>query len=660
MRFLTIATLCLVLASCAEHEQSPDVTQVWSEPPAGIATEATRRVNISVGEALPLADQSEYADARRGFVARIEAGSIQNDDGAVVWDIPQFEFLQGPAPDTVNPSLWRQAQLTAEHGLFEVADGVWQVRGYDLSVMTIIKGDTGWIVTDPLTTIETAAAAMALVTQSLGERPISAVIYTHSHADHFGGARGIVSEEDIEQRGVEIFAPIGFSDHAVSENVVAGNHMARRAAMMFGDTIARSADGHVSSGLGPALPRGTVSLVLPTEEIAGRGTKRVIDGVEVEFIDAAGTEAPAGLMFYLPEKGALCAGDVILPAMHNLLTLRGAKVRDALEWSRVIDYVLAEYGDKIDVILASHNWPTWGRDNVQQFLKNQRDIYRYIHDQTLRQANAGATMTEAAEAIDEPAFMRDGFKTRSYYGTLNHNSKAVFQFYYGWWGGVPAEYNRLPHETTAPRYVQAMGGAEAVLATGISAFEKGDYRWAAEIFNHLVFAEPGNKSALGWLAAAYEQLGFQAESGAWRSYYLAGASELRNGVPEGLNAQTRSADLLRAIPTLALFDAMAVRFNPRKMTRDPFVVNFVFGDTDEAVAVHVGADLVVPRMGREEGASATITMDRSVFNRVLLQEVDMRMQVVQGKIRIEGDRGAPTAFFQSLDEVELGFPVVTP
>lgn len=661
-----IAGLCAALAAaCGQQPETRQTTEPSATaieaglPTPGSATAATQQANADLAARLDLSQGSDGEDARRDRLAFIEDEAILGADGNVVWAIPQFEFLDGDAPDTVNPSLWRQSQLSAHHGLFKVSDGIYQVRGYDLAVMSVIEGDTGWIIVDPLTATETAAAALKLVNDTLGERPVTGMLYTHSHADHFGGARGVISDEDVAA-GVPVLAPVGFSESAVSENLIAGNQMSRRATLMFGNTLPRSTTAHVGSGLGPGLPNGTISLILPTEEIDGRGTVRVIDGVTFEFIDAAGTEAPAEFMFYLPEKRALCTAEVATATFHNVLTPRGAKVRDALKWSRAIDYVLAEYGARSDVVFASHHWPTWGQENIVGFLESQRDIYRYVHDQTLRNANAGATMVEAAEAVEEPDFQADDFTTRGYYGTLNHNAKAVYQHYFGWWGGVPAEYNRLPHEVTASRYVDAMGGADAVLSIGQDAFASGDYRWAAELFNHLVFADPDNKDGRDWLSATYEQLGFQAESGAWRSYYLTGAAELRRGLPNVGNPQLGNADFLKAVPSLDLFDSLASRYNPSKMDRDPFAVVFAFPDTGETISLLVETSVLVPRQGGVDTPAATVTIDRHDFDRLILGDAQPLGLMTSGKMKIQGQRGAVSAMFESLDQPDFWFNTVTP
>jgi alkyl sulfatase BDS1-like metallo-beta-lactamase superfamily hydrolase len=663
MRILIAGMGMALLAACGQEEAPPpEPSPAAIEaglPTPGTATAFTKQANAELAARLDLSQGSDGEDARRDRLAYIEDDAILNADGEIVWAIPQFEFLDDDAPDTVNPSLWRQSQLAAHHGLFKVTDGIYQVRGYDLSVMSVIEGETGWILVDPLTATETAAAALKLVNDTLGQRPVTGVLYTHSHADHFGGARGVISDEDVAA-GVPVLAPIGFSESAVSENLIAGNQMSRRATLMFGNTLPRGTRAHVGSGLGPGLPNGTVSLLLPTEEIEGRGTVRVIDGVTFEFIDAAGTEAPAEFMFYLPEKRALCTAEVATATFHNVLTPRGAKVRDALKWSRVIDYVLAEYGTRSDVVFASHHWPTWGQENVAGFLASQRDIYRYVHDQTLRNANAGATMVEAAEAVEEPAFQAADFTTRGYYGTLNHNAKAVYQHYFGWWGGVPAEYNRLPHEVTAARYVEAMGGAERVLEIGQAAFESGDYRWAAEVFNHVVFADPDNQEGRDWLSATYEQLGFQAESGAWRSYYLTGAAELRRGVPDVGDPNLGNADFLKAVPSLDLFDALAVRYNPAEMNQDPFSIVFNFPDRNETISLLVEEAVIVPRDGTIEDAAATVTMNRSDFDRLILREAAPLGLITGGKMKISGKRSAVSAMFDALDQPDFWFNTVEP
>ncbi|MCA1748173.1 MAG: MBL fold metallo-hydrolase [Sphingomonadales bacterium] len=655
MTYRPILSLAALLAGPAFAQ-----SDIRSAPPPGEATQATRTANAAVADRLPLSDPSDLADATRGRIAQIEGGEIRDAEGNLVWSSAALDFLQQPAPATANPSLWRQSRLAAEHGLFEVVDGIWQVRGYDLSVMTVIRGESGWIVIDPLTTVEAARAALALVNDTLGARPVSALIYTHSHADHFGGARGIVEEEEIAARDIPVLAPIGFAEAAVAENLLAGTHMSRRATLMFGRIIPPGPASHIGSGLGPGLAGGSVSLVLPTEEIEGRGERRLVDGVAFEFVDAAGTEAPAELMFYLPDSRALHTAEVATTTFHNVLTMRGAEVRDALAWSRAIDDVLQRYGGEAEVMLASHHWPTWGNAELRAQLARQRDVYRYVHDQVLRRANSGATMVEAAEAIGEPGFMSEAFDARGYYGSLNHNAKAVYQQYFGWWGGVMADFHRLPHEQSAARYVEAMGGAEAVVARGIEAYDAGDYRWAAELLNHAVFADHENEQARSWLAAAYEQMGFQAESGAWRSYYLGAAQELRGGPPSAEPPALGNADFLRAVPTIQLFDMLASRYAPERLTRDPFALQFAFTDTGETVALEIGEAVMVPRLAEAEDPAATLTLSRANFEALLLRTRPPMQMMQAGELRIEGDPTALLALFQLLEQPNFWFATQVP
>lgn len=632
-------------------------TDIPEAPKPGHVSNSTKRMNAALAKRLPLSDQQDFEDASRGFLAAISAPAILDDKGIPVWEIAQYDFVTGQAPETVNPSLWRQGELVAKHGLFEVAPGLYQVRGYDLSVMTLIEGRSGWIIIDPLTNVETARAALKLANDTLGAKPVSALLYTHSHADHFGGAKGVLPDGAGD---VPVIAPRHFSKEAVSENVLAGNHMTRRATLMFGSTLPRNATGHVSSGLGPGLPRGNVSLILPTEELGTGVTKKTIDGVKFEFMDMGGTEAPSEFIFYLPDFKALHTAEVASGTFHNVLTPRGAKSRDALAWSQGIDAMLAEYGVQSDIVLASHHWPKWGTERVQTHLRNQRDIYRYVHDATLRAANSGSGMIEAAEKMEAPKFLDEDFGARGYYGTLNHNSKAVYQHYFGWWSGVPAEYHKLPPEQSAVKYVAAMGGADAVLKQGIKAYETGDFRWAAEILNHLVFAKKGGQPAKDWLAATYEQMGYQAESGAWRSYYLTGAQELRVGLVARNVANPGSADVLRSVPTRTLLDAMAVRFDGSKVSKTPKSLNFVFTDTDEEFTIEVNRSTALARPGLSGEPAATVTLSRTSFNKLLGQQAEFGELMKTGDIKLSGNPLAARDYLTALETPELWFNIVEP
>lgn len=634
-------------------------TTAYAAPPEGVATEATKKANADFGARLPIADQTDFENANRGFLAKIEE-PILNEDGSVAWDVNQFDFVKGDAPDTVNPSLWRQGKLNSIHGLFEVMPGIYQFRGYDLAQMTLIAGKKGWIIVDPLTTPAPAKAGLALANKTLGKRPVSAVLFTHSHGDHYGGAYGVINKLDLANDKVQIIAPHGFVRESIGEAVVAGTAMSRRVQFQFGTSLPAGKTGHVGGGLGQALSRGDVALVPPTKSIGEDGETLTIDGITFEFMDASETEAPAEFVFYLPQFKALHSAEVATRTFHNVLTPRGALVRDTLKWSKIIDAMYAKYGAKSDVLLASHHWPTWGSENVQTALRNQRGLYRYVHDQTMRQANQGATMHELAENIGEPDFAKTDFGVRDYYGTLNHNSKAVYQRYFGWWDAVPATYHQLPPAEASKKYVTAMGGTDKALAVGEKAFESGEYRWAATVFNHIVFADPANEAAKKWLASSYEQLGFQAEAGTWRNIYLVGAKELREGNKSSGTVNSSNAKVLNSIAAIDLFDAIATRFNPAKMQGEGGIIQFTFADRKEAVNVDLGKSVLFPRAGQAEAATAQIGISRADFTRVLLRQVKPLELIQSGTMTVSGDTALMAAMFGALDPVDSQFNIVTP
>lgn len=635
-------------------------TELPSPPEVGQATSSTRVHNAQLRAALASHQSPDLADAERGLVARATEPLVLNADGSVAWDLSAYAFLDEEAPDTANPSLWRQSQLNALHGLYEVVDGIWQIRGYDLAVMTVIRGEQGWIIIDPLTTPATAAAGLALVNQHLGDRAVSAVIYTHSHADHFAGVRGVISDEDLASGQIPIIAPQGFAEEAVKENLLAGNAMIRRSQFQFGTLLPVGPSQHIGTGLGQRLSIGEVGLLLPSHEISSAGEDIIIDGIQFEFMDAADTEAPAELVFFLPQFNALCGAEVVSRTFHNLLTPRGAKARDALRWSQVIDDMLLRYGDRAEVLFNSHHWPTWGQQAVTDMLRNQRDRYRHVHDQTLRLANHGLTLHEIAEVLREPAFVEEDFAVRGYYGTLNHNAKAVYQYYFGWWDGVPANYHPHPPEAAAVRYVNAMGGRDQAMSQGIQAFESGDYRWAATLFNHVVFADVEDANARDWLAASYEQMGFQAESGAWRNYYLSAAMELRDGVPRQATLTSGNRAFYQAVPTLDLFDALAVRFDPDRFEHAPVVIQFEFPDRNEVISLDVTTAVAFPRQGEHGQAATRVTLDRSVMDQLLLGEVTVPELLSTQQLIINGRAEILFAYLSALDQFDPLFNVVTP
>ena len=496
------------------------------------ATPTTERANDAVHQAVAAFDKRDFEDATRGKLAELNDPLVKAADGRIVWDTRRYDFVKGAAPATVNPSLWRQQQLNHAQGLFKVADGIYQIRGYDIANMTLVEGQTGWIVIDTMLTEQVARAGLKLAMDTLkSSKPVVAVIYTHSHADHFGGVRGVVDEADVRSGKVKLIAPEGFMEHAIAENVLAGNAMTRRAAYMYGTTLPAGDKGSVGTGLGLALSNGAPGLIPPTQYMKKTGEELTIDGVRIQFQMAHGSEAPSEFMFYFPDKKALCLSEVATRHMHNVYTIRGAKVRDALAWSKYLNETLDLYPDA-EIAFASHHWPVWGKDNIRAYLANQRDTYRFIHDRALHLANQGQVMDELGSELFFPKGLAADASSRGYYGSLSHNLRAVYNFYLGFYDANPASLQRLPPAESAKRYVAAMGGEAAVIAAGRKAFAEGDYRWVAELVNQVVFANPANAEARALQADALEQLGYQAESATWRNAYLMGAWSLVRVVHE--------------------------------------------------------------------------------------------------------------------------------
>lgn len=627
------------------------------------ASEHTIAANRALAARLALAGGEDRAEAMRGKIAEIPDGIIMRADGGTVWDWRPYAFLDAAeAPPSINPSLWRQAQLNKIHGLFEVVPGkIWQVRGYDISVMTIVRGKTGWIIIDPLTAEESAAASWKLAMAHLPKLPIKAIIFTHSHSDHFGGVGGIVTREQVAREKIRIIAPHGFSEEAVAENVIAGSAMGRRATYMFGAFLTPGERGQVDTGLGPRLPSGTIGYMEPTETLPRTGGVRKIDGITFDFMDAGGTEAPSEFMFYIADYRALHSAEVATKTLHNVLTLRGAQVRDALFWSKVIDNALQRWGAKSDVQLASHGWPTWGQGRVASFMAGQRDIYRYIHDRTLFRANNGATLHEVADGIADAPVQGGAFDTRGYYGTLNHNMKAVYQRYFGWWDGVPANFNPVQPEEQAKGYVALAGGPDKLLAAGQAAMAEGNYRWAAELFNHLVFADPNNAAGKAALASAYDQLGYQAESGAWRNYFLSASATLRGTERTGSLNNGQSRAYIEGIPTASIFDALATRFDADKGRAIKGQFQFILPDRKERVAIDVANGVEFPRYGGSfERPTATITINRSALDDVSLGVKSFPQLLQSGEVKVEGDMAAFIAWFALHPPSNPRFGVVVP
>lgn len=631
--------------------------------PAKPATQYTKDINEKVLTALPFADREDFDNASRGFIAKPDTLTIKNQAGQVVWDLEQYKTYiskEKASPDTVNPSLWRNAQLNMEHGLFEVKKGIYQVRGYDLSNITFVAGKEGWIVFDPLISPETAAAAKALVDKELGKRPIKAVIYSHSHLDHFGGVRGIVDEADVKSGKIKIIASIGFVEHAVSENVIAGNVMGRRAIFMYGAMLPRDAKGGVSGGLGMTTSTGSASLIPPTDYITKTGQKMTVDGVEMIFQFTPGTEAPTEMNTYFPAMKALWMAENSTNTMHNVLTLRGAKVRDPLIWASYLNQTIDMWGSEADVKFQSHHWPVWGSTKIIDYLKKQRDIYKYIHDQSVRLMNLGYTGEEISEMLTLPESLENNWATRGYYGTLRHNSRAVYQRYMGWYTGNPSDLNNLPPEQVAKKMVEYMGGEDALLKKAKQDFDKGEYRWTSEVLKHLVFANPKNVQAKHLLADSYEQLGYQAESGPWRSIYLQGAYELRNGLPTGLALETASPDILANMPVAMLFDYLGVRLNPEKAAGKKLVLNINFDDIQEKYSLVIENSVLNYTSKQKATADATVTLSKLTLTQLQLGSLSFDQAIADGKIKLEGNKAAFDDFFGMLDDFEFWFNIVTP
>jgi alkyl sulfatase BDS1-like metallo-beta-lactamase superfamily hydrolase len=655
--------LCLAIALGCDREApqllvplGPDADAEGHTAP----TRSTAEANRAAGAALALADATDFEDAERGLLARLPDVVVTGPAGDAIWQTSAYAFQQGEAPASVHPSLWRQARLNNLHGLYRVTDGVYQVRGYDLSNMTLVEGASGWIVVDPLTARETAAAAWALVGRELGERPISALIFTHSHIDHFGGVAGVLSAEEAAERGVRIVAPAGFMEEATSENVLAGIAMSRRAGFMYGRQLARSPRGHVDSGLGKAPAFGTPGILPPTELVDRTPQDLAIDGVPFRFQFAPESEAPAELTFYLPDRKAFCGAEIVSHTMHNLYTLRGAKVRDALKWSGYIDEAIGLFGDA-EVMFASHHWPMWGNERIVDYLKKQRDTYKFIHDQTLRLANSGATPREIAEQLELPGSLRPSFANRGYYGTVRHNAKAVYQGYFGWYDGNPAHLDPLPPVAAAERYVEFMGGGAEVLRKAKQSFDAGEYRWVAMVLDHLVFAEPENQGARALLARAYDQLGYRAESGPWRDVYLSAAYELRHGTPEGGFSLADAADLLRQTPIERFLEAMAARVDGSAADGKELTVNIVLTDVGESFVLTLeNAVLHHSRRAPEPDANATIRITRELLLRLLTGGGSMRELVFSDELDIDGSRLDLLAFLSLFEAPSPQFAVVTP
>ena len=622
-----------------------------NKPPTA-TIEAAHREHLN---ALPFGDARDFADADRGFIAKQDPCVITAADGRVVWDNDVYAFLTGDAPTSVHPSLWRQSTLVAKQGLYEVVPGIYQIRGFDLSNMTVIEGDTGIIVIDPLVSTEVAAAALALYRQHRGDRAVRAVIYTHSHVDHFGGVLGVTSQEDVDAGRVVVIAPEGFTEHAVQENVYAGTAMARRAGYMYGAALDRGPQGQVGCGLGQTPSTGEVAIIVPTLDIRETGEKHTVDGVEIEFQMAPGTEAPAEMHFYFPRFRALCMAENATHNLHNLLTLRGALVRDPHGWAGYLTEAIDTFADRADVVFASHHWPTWGKEQIVEFLSLQRDLYAYLHDQTLRQLNQGYTGIEIAETFAMPPALERAWHAHGYYGSVSHNVKAVYQRYMGWFDGNPARLWPHPPEAIGPRYVAAMGGLDRVVELAKAAFDEGDFRWAATLLDHAVFTDENHGAARQLYADTLEQLAYGSETATWRNFFLAGATELRDG-NFGTPTQAASPSMMGQLTPEQMFDVLAISVNgPRAWDLD-LAIDVTFGGQDNYRLTLRNGVLVYRKVPADEAtAHATLRLD-SKLRLISLLGGDVDSPGLQ----ITGDAAALESLTSVLDRPDPAFNIVTP
>ena len=617
-------------------------------------TEVTESAHRDLARTLPLEDTADFSDAERGFMGSWEPGVVSAADGRTVWDSSSYAFLTGEAPTSVNPSLWRQSTLVSKQGLFEVVEGIYQVRGLDLSNMTIVEGDTGVIVIDPLISTETAAAALALYRAHRGDRPVLAVIYTHSHVDHFGGVFGVTTQDDVDAGKVQVIAPEGFTEHAIEENVYAGTAMARRAGYMYGAALARGPQGQVGAGLGQTTSTGELGLIVPTLDITETGQTHTVDGVEIEFQMAPGTEAPAEMHFYFPRHRALCMAENATHTLHNLLTLRGALVRDPHVWATYLTEAIETFGGRAEVAFASHHWPTWGRERVVGFLSTQRDLYAYLHDQTLRLLNQGYTGAEIAEIIELPPALTNSWSTHGYYGSVSHNVKAIYQRYMGWFDGNPARLWPHPPTELATRYVHALGGIDRVVELAQAAFSSGDYRWAATLLDHAVFTDADHGAARSLYADTLEQLGYGAENGTWRNFFLSGATELRDG-NFGTPTVTAAPAIVAQLTPAQLFDSLAISVNGPSAWDLDLSLDVTLTDlgTNYRLALRNGVLTHIKRPA-EETADATVKLTKGRMLGLLAGDT------ASPGIDIAGDGKALDRLLGVLERGDPSFEIMTP
>lgn len=655
----TLTVLAAVIASFLLD--APAQAQTHFNAKGSAASDQTAAAQQDLRESLPFADERDFEESRRGLIAEPDYRQIRGAAGNLVWDMTRYDFLlDGQNHDSIHPSLQRQATLNMNYGLYEVVpDFMYQVRGYDLANMTLIRGDSGWILFDVLLTSETASAALALANEHLGELPVRAVVYSHSHIDHFGGVRGVISEEQVRAGEVQVIAPSGFMAEAIAENVYAGNAMSRRAGLQYGRFIPSSPFGQVDSAIGKGLSAGTTGLIAPTLVINDEYEEHTIDGVQLVFQNTPGTEAPAEMNTWFPEQKIFWAAENISATIHNIYTLRGALVRDALEWSRQINEALYRFGREAEVLVSSHNWPRWGNDRIQEVMRAQRDAYANLNNQVLFLANQGVTINEIHNEYEVPPGLQQQWSVRQYHGSEFHNSRAVLNRYLGYWDGNPATLAPLSPADSAPLYVEMMGGAEAILGRAEQLHEAGDYRLAMEILNKLVYAEPANQEAKDLLAAVFEQLGYQYESASMRNVFLASAQELRNGTPPIPGARGTSPSLARAMTTSQWWDAVATRVDSRVADGNGFVINFRTPDNGEEFVVEMSGGTLTNIAGYQaENADATIEINRSDLDTVIMGQATLPEQLQAGIGSVQGNVGVLLQLGAALVQFDPAFEIL--
>lgn len=633
-----------------------DETDYALTPQAKGASGITAQKNREVYETLDFSDEREMEFAARGLICAPESLELVDAEGKVIWSQDAYAFLEEEAPDTANPSLWRNTRMNHLYGLFEVVEGIYQVRGYDMSNITFIKGDTGWIVFDPLMSVECAQAAKALVDQQLGEYPVKAVVYSHTHVDHFGGVKGIISQEQVDRGEVQVIAPEGFEQHAVSENVYAGTAMSRRAAYQYGALLEPGDQGALGIGIGMGQSSGTISYISPTVSITYTGQTLTVDGVEMEFQLTPGTEAPAEMNTWLPQKNALWLAENCTGTLHNLYTLRGAQVRDGNAWACYIMEALARYGDQAQVVFQSHNWPHWGQEEIVEYMENTAAVYKFIHDQTLHYINQGYTAQEIAGILTLPEALNKVWYTRQYYGTLSHNIKAVYQKYMGWYDANPVNLNALPPEQYAAKLVEYLGDTQQVLEMAKADMEAGEYQWVAQITNALVYADPENLQARYLCADALEQLGYQAESGPWRNAYLTAALELRMGGQEGGGATT-SGDIQRNMSVPLMLDYLGIRLDSAAAQDVNGKINLVVTDLEEQYVLTLRSGVLLYQQGvQDPEAGATWQMPKAALFALLQGNAGGVRQMAQ----IQGDQSLLDQLCQHITIFNGFFNIIEP